>query len=158
MTISTLKNCQSEFNFTNMREKAKWRNSILGTLLSSLSYYYIEFPPPIGRWGTILSRLGGPQILPCPCWVAGNQIERRRGGGGGVKIFHTSFLGGQQGFLYWVDGGSPSLTGQKLIYPSSIRKSPPNRFIQKVLFPPPKVHPPPLNNNFHVITQYKFEF
>ena len=79
-------------------------------------------------------------------------------GGGGVIILHTSFWGGQQGFLYWVDEGSPSLTGQKLIYPSSIRKSPPNRFIQKVLFPPPKVHPPPLNNNFYVITQYKFEF
>ena len=58
---------------------------------------------------------------------------------GGLKIFHTFFGGGEQGFLFWGIEGAPC--GRLLIPPTG--KSLPSRL------PLPEVHPPnPLNPTF----------
>ena len=73
----------------------------------------------------------------------------------GFKIFHT-FLGGgggQQGFLYWGDGGSLFSNGQKLLIPP-IGKSLPSRLPPpptKFLFPLTKgSSPQPTKFNFSI--------
>ena len=66
-----------------------------------------------------------------------------------LKFSHREFShffffgegGGQQGFLYWGDEGSPSPTGQRFTHPSLTRKSPSQQTPPtKSLFPSPKVH------------------
>ena len=57
---------------------------------------------------------------------------------GDLKSF--THWGGQQGFLYWGDGRSPSLTGQKFVNLSPTRKGPPVDSTPSFYYPPPKVH------------------
>ena len=65
----------------------------------------------------------------------------------GLKFLH--FSGGQQGFLYWGDRGSPSPNGQELLIPPT-RKSLPSRLPPPNFYSPYQrfISPNPLNSIF----------
>ena len=97
----------------------------------------MESSPPPGRWGG-----GGGWCNFMRPWGTLN-FHLPLGGLsqiGGLKF--SIRLWGQQRFLYWGDGGSPSPTGQKLLIPPT-RKSLPSRLLPPTFYSLTKVLSPP---------------